>query len=235
MKVCTRVVLSLTVVCLALSTLTFAADDAYLFIVHGIPGRDVAASLDPTLPVDVLLNDDVCAERGITFGTTVGPLALPPGQYDLKISPANVFVPCGNEPLAETNVAAEAGRNVTAIAALDGNGKPTVLTFANDFTSVAENQSRIVLSNTADAPEVQITLQVVNGNEKYTYNVSRGKKVVATLPANAYTIQVAANGTVAIPAEPLTLPSVSATLIYTVGRSSNGSLQLVTKTVKDVL
>ena len=235
MKVRTRVVSSLAVLCLALSPLTFAADDAYLYIVHGIPGRDIASSLDPTLPVDVLLNDDLCIERGTTFGVAVGPLALAAGQYDLKISAANLFVPCSNSPIVETNVSLKAGENVTAAAALDEKGRPTVLTFVNDFSKVAESKARIVLTNAADAPVLQVILQVINSDQKYTYNVNPGKKVVATVPADAYTIEVEANGTVLIPAQPLTLPSVSATLVYAVGRAGNGSLALVIRMVRDVI
>ncbi len=235
MKFSMRVVFSLTALYLALSALAFAGDDAHLYIVHGIPGRDVSASLDPTLPVDVLLNDDVCTERGIAFGAVVGPLTLPPGQYNLKISPANPFVPCSNSPLVDSNVTLKAGQNLSAVAALDDKGQPTVFTFENNLASVAEGRARIILTNAADAPVLQVILEVVGSNQKYTYNVSPGKTIVATLPADPYTIQVESNGTILIPFQPLTLPSVSAILIYTTGLASNGSLTLVTKTVKDVI
>ena len=235
MKFGMRVVCSLAALYLALSTLAFAGDDAHLYIVHGIPGRDVSASLDPTLPVDVLLNDDVCSERGITFGAVVGPLTLPPGQYDVKISPANPFVPCSNSALVESDVALKAGENVSAVAALDAKGQPAILTFGNNFSSVTEGDARIILSNAADAPVLQVILEVVGSNQKFTYNVNPGKTVVAVLPANPYTIEVESNGSVLIPLQPLTLPSLSATLVYATGTASNGSLTLVTKTVKDVI
>jgi len=235
MKIHMRVVLSLFALYLSVGTLAFAADDAYLYIVHGIPGRDISASLDPSFPIDILLNDDVCVERGTTFGVVVGPLTLPAGQSDIKISPANSFVPCSNSPLVETNVALKAGDDVSAIAALDDKGHPTILTFVNDFKSVAENNARIALTNAADAPELQIILELVGGRQKYTYNVNPGKTVVATLPSDPYNIEVESNGTVLVPLQPLTLPSLSTTLVYAVGTASNGSVTLVTKTVKDVL
>jgi hypothetical protein len=98
MKIRTLVVSSSIVLCLVFSTLTFAADDAYLYIVHGLPGRDVAASFDPTLPADVLLNDDVCGERGTTFGAVIGPLALPPGQYNLRLAQLIRWCPAAIRP-----------------------------------------------------------------------------------------------------------------------------------------
>jgi hypothetical protein len=234
MKVRTRVV-SLTVLCFALSALTFATDNSHLFIVHGIPGRDVAAHLDPTLPLDVLLNNDLCIERGITFGAMLGPLALAPGEYNLKVSQADLLVPCSGSPIAETNVSIVEDQNVSAVFALDEKGQPAIFSFANDLASVTQNNARIILTNTANAPELQITLQVVNSQQKYTYNVNPGKQVIASVPAGAYTIEVQANSTVLVPAQPLTLPSLSVNVVYAVGSASNGSLGLVTKTVKDVL
>jgi hypothetical protein len=234
MKIRRFVLSSLIVLCLALSTLTFAADNAYLYLVHGIPGRDVASSADPTLPVDVLLNDDVCVERGATFGSVFGPLILPPGQYRLKISPANSFVPCSNSPLIDSNVALKAGGNMSAIAALDEKGQSAVLIFPNDFASVAEGKARITLTNAGDAPVLQVTLQSVTTKQKFTYTVNPGGRLVAALPAGVYSIEVESNGTVLVPPQILNVPSLSATLIYAVGSAGNGSLGLVTKTVKHV-
>ena len=40
MKLRTRIFMQLTALLLVLGISAFAADDAYLYIVHGIPGRD---------------------------------------------------------------------------------------------------------------------------------------------------------------------------------------------------
>ena len=68
--------------CVSLGANAFAAEDANLYFVHGIPGRDVAANAEPTFPVDVPINDEVCYLHGFTFGGTNGPLTVPPGEYD---------------------------------------------------------------------------------------------------------------------------------------------------------
>src|SRR5271165_2881293 len=105
--------LQLTVLCLALCAAGFAASDASLYVVHGIPGRDVAATLNPSLPVDVLLNDDVCYFKGLIFGSSSGPLTLPAGNYDIKISSANSLAPCTNPVLAETSAVLSPGSATT--------------------------------------------------------------------------------------------------------------------------
>jgi len=72
MKLRTLAVLQLAALCLALVSSAFAANNAYLYVVHGIPGRDISDSLNPGLPVDILV-DGECAVRGLTFGNTNGP------------------------------------------------------------------------------------------------------------------------------------------------------------------
>ncbi|MGA9074404.1 MAG: hypothetical protein WBP65_00705 [Candidatus Sulfotelmatobacter sp.] len=77
MKLRTRVVLQLAALCFVLAAYSFAADNAHLYIVHGIPGRDIADNLNPGLPIDVLING-TCLARGLTFDNTSGPLSFPP-------------------------------------------------------------------------------------------------------------------------------------------------------------
>jgi hypothetical protein len=235
MRIRIGAVLSLTALCLALSPLSFAAGDAYIYFVHGIPGRDVATNLDPNFPVDVLLNDDLCIERQITFGAIIGPLALPAGAYDVKVSPANLFVPCSNTPIAETTVTLKADEDVTVLTALNTKGQPAILNLANNLSEISADQARIVLTNAADAPALQVTVQLVNSSQQYNYTVNPGQKVLASLPAGDYTIEVQANSTVLVPAEPVVLASLSDNLIYAVGESSNGSVMLIIKTVRNVL
>jgi len=123
---------TLTIVaCLFWQMPAYAAENTYLYFVHGWPGRDLATNADPGFPVDVLLNDESCYLRGFTFGNSNGPLSLPPGQYDIKISPANTMAPCTNTPLIESTVALESNQDVTAVLALDDSGVPLLSTFPN--------------------------------------------------------------------------------------------------------
>jgi hypothetical protein len=47
MRLRTRVVLQLAALCFVLAAYSFAADNAYLYIVNGTPGRDIADNLNP--------------------------------------------------------------------------------------------------------------------------------------------------------------------------------------------
>src|ERR1035441_10903197 len=101
MKFRTRVVLQLAALLLALGASAFAANDAYLYIVHCIPGRDIADNLNPGLPVDILVNGKSCLVRGLTFGNTTGPFTLSAGTYEVQISLANTLAPCTNPAVIE--------------------------------------------------------------------------------------------------------------------------------------
>src|SRR3974390_1714823 len=114
MKNFIRLPFALALLCAAMSTAVFASDNAYLYIVQGIPGHDYATTTDPQFPVDVLLNDETCYEHGLAFGLIVGPLTFVPGTYDVKVSVANTLAPCSNSPLIDTTETLNSGPSVTA-------------------------------------------------------------------------------------------------------------------------
>ena len=145
---------------LAQSTLT-------AYVVHGIPGDDF--NLDPALPVDVFVSGLGCAIPGFKFGDRVGPLSIPSGTYDIKISLADVNNPCtGTAVISLPGVALTAGVNATVIAHRTADGSPgsgdllglgvTASIFLNDFTPTANGKARIMAHHTALAPTVDVIL-----------------------------------------------------------------------------
>jgi hypothetical protein len=134
MRLRTRVVLQLAALCFVLAAYGFAADNAYLYIVHGIPGRDVADNLNPGLPIDVLISG-TCLARGLSFGNTSGPLSFSAGTYDVEISDANTLAPCTNAPLIDSQMTLTSGENMSAVAAISG-GQPTLLQFTDNLSPV---------------------------------------------------------------------------------------------------
>ena len=108
--------------CLALVASALAADNAYLYIVQGIPGYDVSKNLDPGYPVDISIDGD-CLVRGLTFSHTGGPLSFAAGTYDVQISEANSLAPCTNTAVITSQVMLEATTSTTIVAALSGSGE----------------------------------------------------------------------------------------------------------------
>src|SRR5579864_1084438 len=136
-----RLILALALLCAA-STAVYASDNAYLYLVQGIPGRDYSSVTDPEFPVDVLINDEVCSVHGLSYGAIFGPLTFVPGTYDVKISVANTLAPCTNAPVVEKTVTLDSGNTVSAVFALSDSATPTLLTFTNNFSTVSANNAR---------------------------------------------------------------------------------------------
>jgi len=235
MKLRTRVVLQLAALCLVLGAYGFAANNSYLYIVHGIPGRDIADNLNPGLPVDVLI-DGSCVSRGLTFGNTSGPLSFSAGTYDVQISDANTLAPCTNPPMIDSQVTLTAGASVSAVAALSG-GEPALLKFADNLSPVTPGNARLVFVNSANAPALEATLTqlYVKNPKTFTLTASPSAQRAATLPAGTYLVQVVAAGsTTVLASEQIDLADQSATFTYASGEAANNSVGLINRAVRDV-
>ncbi|MDY6834083.1 MAG: DUF4397 domain-containing protein, partial [Chloroflexota bacterium] len=130
---------------------------ANLYVIHGINGSDL--SLDPALPVDVLVNDSICLLEGLTFQEVVGPVALDPGTYNIKIGLANSDNPCSNDPVIEADIELYPWENATVIAHLNQDGTPTASKYTNDLSAVCTGMTRVTARHTAAAPTVDAKLQ----------------------------------------------------------------------------
>lgn len=228
-----RLTLALALLCVA-STAALASDSAYLYLVHGIPGLDYSATTDPQFPVDVLINDEVCYAHGVDYGTILGPLTLAPGTYDVKISVANSLAPCSETPVVDSSVELNAGKNVSAVFALSDSGTPGLKTFANNFSPVLQNDGRILFALAADSPAVQLILQNTGTKKLYVYAVNPGALLSATLPAGIYTAEVNEGTTTLIASTPLDLYSQSVAMMFVLGEAHNNTVNLETKSVRNV-
>ncbi|MGA2353344.1 MAG: DUF4397 domain-containing protein [Terriglobales bacterium] len=235
MKLRSSVVL-LATLCLALGASSFAADNAYLYIVQGIPGYDVSKNLNPGYPVDVLIDGD-CLARGLTFGNTDGPLSFAAGTYDVQISEANSLAPCTNTAVITSQVMLESTTSTTIVAALNGGGQPTLLQFADNFSPVDAGNARFVFANAADAPTLQATLTQVGVKNPKTYTVTAasGAEAATSVTAGIYLVQVTASGsTTVLTLEQIDLTDQSVTLTYAAGEAANNSVGLINRSVRDV-
>lgn len=232
MKTSIRLTFALALLCALWNTAALASS---MYLVQGIAGRDYAASTDPAFPLDVLLNDEVCYERGLAFGTVAGPITLSPGSYNVKLSIADSLAPCSNSPLIDSTVAIDARSDISAVATLSETGTPTLLTFRNSFSPVAANTGRLLFAQAANAPEVQLILQNTATMKLYTYGVKPGALLDVTLPAGNYTAEINQGTTTLVGSTAFNLSSQSAALLYAIGEANNNTVNLEIKSVKDVI
>jgi len=231
----TRVVTQLVALCVLLAGYGFAADNAYLYIVHGIPGRDIADNLNPGFPIDVLI-DSTCLARGLTFGNTSGPLSFSAGTYDVEISDANTLAPCTNPTIIDSQVTLTSGESVSAVAAIRG-GEPKLLQFTDSLSPVVPGNARVIFSQVADAPALEATLTQLNVKSPQTFTVTAapGTQAKIGVPAGSYLVQVTAKGsTTVLTSEQVDLGDQSVEFVYAAGEAANNSVGLMNRAVRDV-
>ncbi|MGA9390987.1 MAG: DUF4397 domain-containing protein [Candidatus Sulfotelmatobacter sp.] len=236
MKLRTRVCFQLAALCFVLAAYSFAADNAYLYIVHGIPGRDIADNVNPGFPIDVLIDGESCLARGLTFDNTSGPLSFAAGTYRVQISEDNTLAPCTNPVILDSEVTLKSGESVSAVAAISG-GEPTLLLFTDNLSPLPPGYGRFVLAQAADAPTLQATLTqlYVKSPKTFTVTASAGTQQHIGVPYGTYLVQVVAAGsTTVLASEQIDLIDQSVTLAYAAGEALNNSVGLVTRTVRDV-
>jgi hypothetical protein len=235
MKLRLRVVLQLAAFFLALGASALASSNAYLYIVQGIPGRDISEGLNPGLPLDVLINGE-CLIRGLTFDNTSGPLSLAGGTYDVQISESDSLAPCTNAALITSEVTLTAGQSASAVAAIS-SGQPALELFTDNLTPVTAGNARFVLIDSADAPALQAMLTQLDVKNPKTFTVTAQPDAQAAIivPAGEYQVQVTAVGSSAVFAsENLGLANQSATFTYAAGEAANNSVGLINREIRDV-
>ena len=214
------------------SRLAAQTASATVRVVHGIPGRDVAATLDPQLPVDVKVNDSLCILQGFTFGSVSRPLTLPVGSYNVKVSLANPITPCGNAPVINQTVAVTAGEEAAVVAALSPAGAPVAYAFALDLSPIAKGSGRVIVAHAADASPVAVAVDGVRAIK----DLAPGHAAVATLRAKTYEVTVfrAGKPNPLVGPLPLSVQDRTATLVFAVGSASSGSITLVAAPIPGV-
>jgi hypothetical protein len=216
----------------------FAATPASFVVVHGIPGRDVAATLDPALPVDVLVGGKYCLLQGLTFGSIAGPFDVPAGTYSVAISLANPIAPCSNAPVISASVALTAGEFGSIVAALSTSGAPTAELYPIDVSAVGAGKQRFITAHAADAPEVTIdAVSIGKPKEKLTFKLSPGKENESTVDtASAFSVTATPVGS-KTKIGPVTVEAggdQSVVLLFAVGNAASGSVTILSKYLPDV-
>jgi hypothetical protein len=194
-----------------------AAGSASVYVVHGIPNT----------PVDVYV-DGQRALDDFQPGTSQGPVSLPSGPHKIALFPADAADGSGT-PVLAADADLPDGGNVTVVAHLSADGKPTITPFVNDVSRVPAGKARLVVRHTAAAPAVD----VLAGGKPVVPGLTNPDEKELVVDAGTVSAAVAAAGTtdpVIGPAD-LTLAEGSATFVHAIGSLQDKTLSLVTVTV----
>lgn len=202
---------------LALAPAAQAADDAHVSVLHAVPG----AVVDVYANGEALLTD-------FKPGTLTDPMALPVGDYDLKVVAAGDG-PDGKAIIEADGVGVPAGANITVVAHLDESGKARLTPYANDTSQVAAGQARLTVRHDAAAPAVDVRA----GGDPVFSDLVNPDEDSADIPAGAVSADVVLAGTdkVAIGPADLDLAEGVHTIVYAWGSAEDGNLKLAVQTV----
>jgi Domain of unknown function (DUF4397) len=132
-----------------------AAGTAKLNVVHGIPGVTVDVCVDGSKAIPNFQPGDVV--KGV---------ALPAGSHTFKIVAQGDA--CSDPGILVVTTPLMAGKNYTAIAALNPKGNPKLLLFTNNVNPTKPGNARLTVRHTADAPAVNVWAngaKLIGGND----------------------------------------------------------------------
>jgi Domain of unknown function (DUF4397) len=193
------------------------AANASVTVVHGIPKT----------PVNVFVNGKITL-RNFKPGTVAGPLSLPAGSYTVTVFAAANTAGTGT-PVIKATAQVPAGANVTLVAHLTAQGKPTITPFVNDVSKLAAGKARLVVRHTAAAPAVDVRA----GGTPVIKGLTNPQQRELTLPASTVKADVVLAGTDTVVLGPanVTLKEGTATIVYAIGSADQKTLGLVVQTI----
>ncbi|MEV4349268.1 DUF4397 domain-containing protein [Actinoplanes sp. NPDC049596] len=197
-------------------TPAYAKANSQVSVVHGIPGQ----------PVDVYVNGEKTIPN-FQPGKVAGPLSLPAGQYDIALTKPGDAI--GSALLKVDDAEVPGGANISLVAHLSADGKPTLTPFVNDTAKLAAGQARLIVRHTAAAPAVDIRA----GGKPVFEDVTNGKEGKADLAAGSVSADVVLAGTqtrVLGPAD-LDLKEGTATIVYAIGSAEDKTLGIVSQSI----
>jgi uncharacterized protein DUF4397 len=200
----------------ALTASPALAASSQVSVVHGIPGQ----------PVDVYVNGKKTVPD-FQPGKIAGPLSLPEGSYDIALTKPGADL--DQALLSVKGAKVPGGANISLVAHLTADGKPTLTPFVNDVSKLSAGQARLVVRHTAAAPAVDVRA----GGKPVFEDLTNPKEAKADLPAGSVSADVVLAGTDTVVLGPadLNLKEGTATIVYAVGSATDKTLGLVAQTI----
>jgi hypothetical protein len=206
------------------------AQDANVTVLHGISGG--ALGLAANLPVDVWANGEPLI-TDFTFGEVVGPVALPPGTYELRVYLAGSN-PDTTAPVLSLDAVIPAGADVHVVAHFTPGPGIALTPFVNNATPqiddavsprISERSVRLTVRHGADFPRVAINRLV----DAFEPTLANGDTLSVDLNPGTYRFWLSQAGA----PRPVSSQPVAVTLqggthyyVYAVGSPLDGSFQL---------
>ena len=170
----------------------------------------------------------------LVFGTTVGPLALPEGDYTVYLAAPGAFddgVLADAEVLVTQDLFVPGGLNLSAVASFDADGVPGVRAFVNDDSGVRKGKGRLSIRHAAKAPEVEVRVGLFPWARFFpflaqVFPAANGQQGDLELRSGRYDVEVSA-GDFSAGVEAFPVPSGQLTAVYAAGVAGEPSFTFV--------
>ena len=153
---------------------SYAADEATIYIVQGLPGRDLDVQVDGKTVAENLKTAAVTKAVSVKAGTRTITFS-DDGETVLK---------------REFEVRAKSSWDVVVHLPESSADKPAVTVFRNDVAAVPKGKASLVVAHTATVPPADIRVD----NEVLFENVANGEALKLTVPVATYKVAIVPTG-----------------------------------------
>jgi Domain of unknown function (DUF4397) len=211
--------------------------NTYLYLVHAAPGRNISATTNPALPVDISINGQTCAVKGATFGDVVGPIVGPAGSYAIKVTLANTANPCSGTSVFEVSQNLTAATVTFGVLGVNASNQVSGQFFQPDVSAIPAGQSRVVIANVTDVALSAALTGMATSETNSISNIAPNTSQTAVAPSGAYAGGIFLTGTETQVYGPMAVDLFSRNLYFYVlaGWTANNSVQVISKEIKNVL
>ncbi len=179
---------------------SYAADDAEVYVVQGLPGKSLDVSVDGK-----------SVAKGVKTAAVAGPFKIKAGSRKVT------FKSDGKVVLERMfSVKAKSSWDVVVHLPASSGAKPVVTVFKNDLSSVPKGKASLVVAHTASVPAADIR---VNGKVLFA-NIANGESLKLTVPVATYKVAIVPTGEkkpVILGPLSLTVQGGSVNRVYAVG------------------
>lgn len=191
-----------------------AADEASIYLVHGLAEGTVAVTVDGTSVVERLGATEVA-----------GPFSLAAGERRVTFTTAD-----GTEVTSSVELEPGASSDVVVHLPATPGGDPVVTEYPNDLSAVQRGRAAVAVAHTAAVPPADIR---VDGEVLFA-NVANGEYLYEVVPAGGYEVDIVPTGrtspAVLGPLE-LELTAGALTRVYAVGDPGTDSMDVASHVI----
>jgi hypothetical protein len=187
------------------------APSGQVVVVQGVPGAVYAVSID---------GKEV--KRDVAVDAVLGPYQLSAGQHRVQFTDSQ-----GNKQVASTvDVTAGSSSDVVVHLPAEVGGAPVVNLYRTPRKPIAPGKARVLVAHTATVAPADVR---VDGQVVFT-DIANGEYATADVASGTHSVALLPTGTTTKPILgplPLTLEPSTVTMVYAVGRPSNGSMNVI--------